>query len=61
LNQANIIGIVAQGSTITAYVNMQRVATFHDNKLAQGRVGVAAEDVNHSTTVSFGDAKVWIL
>ena len=61
LNQANIIGIVAQGGTIDAYINMQHVATFHDNKLVQGRVGVAAEDVNNSTTVSFSDAKVWIL
>ena len=61
LNQANIIGIVAQGGTIDAYVNMQHVATFHDSKFAQGRVGVAAEDVNHSTTVAFSNAKVWIL
>jgi hypothetical protein len=61
LNQPNIIGIVAQGGTINAYVNMQHIATFHDSKLAQGRVGVAAEDVNHSTTASFSDAKVWIL
>jgi hypothetical protein len=61
LNQPNIIGIVAQGGTIDAYVNSQHVATFHDSKLVQGRVGVAAEDVNHSTTVSFSDLKVWIL
>jgi hypothetical protein len=61
LNQANIIGIVAQGSTIDAYVNMQHVATFHDSKLVQGRVGVAAEDVNSTTMVDFNNAKVWIL
>jgi hypothetical protein len=61
LNQPNILGIVARGGTIDAYVNMHHVATFHDSKLVQGRVGAAAEDVNHSTTVSFSDAKVWIL
>jgi hypothetical protein len=61
LNQPNIIGIVAQGNTIDAYVNMQHIATFHDSKLVQGRVGVAAEDVNNTTTVSFGNLKVWIL
>jgi hypothetical protein len=61
VNQANVIGIVAQGNTIDAYVNMQHVATFHDSKLVQGRVGVAAEDASNSTTVSFNDLKVWIL
>lgn len=61
VNQPNVIGIVAQGNTIDAYVNMQHVATFHDSKLVQGRVGVAAEDASNSTTVSFNDLKVWIL
>jgi hypothetical protein len=61
LNQVNVIGIVAQGSTIDIYINMQHLNTFTDSTLVAGRVGVAAEDVSNSTVVDFNNLKVWIL
>lgn len=39
-NQTNIVAIVANGSTITAYVNNQSIATVQDSTYTQGSIGV---------------------
>ncbi len=61
LGQGNLIVVIANGSTITVYVNNQKVAVVNDNNYSQGRIGVVAEDEGNPTEVEFRDAKVWTL
>ncbi len=61
LNQPNLIAVVAQGNTFDFYINKQHVGTITDKTYIEGRIGVAAEDVNNSTDVAFSNAEVWIL
>ena len=61
LGQRNLIVVIANGSTITVYVNNQKVAVVNDSTYSQGRIGVIAEDEGTPTEVEFRDAKVWTL
>ena len=60
LNQSNLVAVVASGSTIDLYVNHQKIDRVIDSTYSQGQIGVAALDVNSSSTeVVFRDAKIW--
>jgi eukaryotic-like serine/threonine-protein kinase len=59
LNQTNTIAVVAQGSTLSIYVNKQKITTVNDITLTHGQIGVAADANNHPTEVAFNNAKVW--
>ena len=61
LNQDNIVAIVAQGKSLTMYVNNQNLGTANDASLSSGSVGVIADAVNVSTDVGYVFAKVWTL
>lgn len=61
LNQNDVIGVVAQGSTLQFYANGQRFAQVTDSTYSHGTIGVAGEDDNNSTDVAYTDARVWTL
>ena len=63
LNQSNLIAIVANGSTITLYVNRQQIDTITDSTYSTGLIGVGAYDekVTRATVVAFSNARVWKL
>jgi hypothetical protein len=56
-----LLAVIANGNTITMYVNHQQVASVQDSTYSQGQVGVAAEDVSGPTEVAFSNARVWTL
>jgi len=59
LNQTNTIAVVAQGSTLTLYVNKKKITSVTDSTFTHGQVGVFADAPNHPTEVVFNNAKVW--
>ena len=62
LNQTNIIAVVAQGSTMTLYVNHQQVKSFTDSTYNHGQIGMVAFPFitgGHPTEVVYSNAKVW--
>ncbi len=59
LNQTNVIAVVAQGSTLSIYVNKQKITSVSDSTFTHGQIGLFADASNHPTDVAFSDAKVW--
>ncbi len=57
LHGNDLIGVVAQGSSIRLYVNRQLVQQISDTTYTHGRVGVFAQ----AGEASFNNARVWIL
>lgn len=61
LNQPQAIAVVAQGSTLTLYINKQEVKSVTDTTFSQGQIGFVADSSNDPTEVVFSNAKVWEL
>ena len=59
LNQSNVLAITAQGSTLTLYVNKQKITSVTNNVYSQGQVGVVADSFNNATGVVFSNARLW--
>jgi eukaryotic-like serine/threonine-protein kinase len=59
LNQANVIAVMAQGSTLSIYVNKQKIASASDSSFNHGQIGLLADSNNQPTEVAFNDVKVW--
>jgi cytoskeletal protein RodZ len=59
LNQANVIAVVAQGSTLSIYVNKQKIASASDSTFNHGQIGLLADSNNQPTEGAFTDVKVW--
>jgi serine/threonine protein kinase len=60
-NQNNLIAVVAQGSSLSLFINGQQVDQIQDSSSNHGDIGVAAVDENNGTDVIFSDAAVWAL
>ena len=61
LNHANLIGVVVQGSTISAFVNKQYVNSTNDTTYQSGQIGVYADSDAGSVEASFSKVQVWSL
>ena len=64
LGQTNIIAVVAQGNTITLYVNHQQITSVTDGTFSHGQIGVTASPYagnGHPTEAVFSNARVWKL
>jgi serine/threonine protein kinase len=60
--QANLIAVVANGSTINLYANNTLVGSQNDTKFSTGEIGLYADNYSSaSTDVQFNDARVWKL
>lgn len=60
-NQMNLIAVVAQGSKIDLYVNLQHIVSVSDGTYSHGQIGVVAEDDFNPAEVVYSNAKVWQL
>jgi hypothetical protein len=61
LNQTNLIAVVAQGSSITLYVNRQSIAHAGDSSLSHGLIALAADATDQPAEVAFANTNVWAL
>ncbi len=61
LNAVNVLGVVAQGSSMTLYVNQQSVTSITDQSYHAGEIGVYAVVYSHVTEVVFSNARLWTL
>jgi serine/threonine protein kinase len=62
LKQMNLLAVVANGSSITIYINHQRVISFKNGNASQGQIGMVASPLasnGHATEVVYTNAKVW--
>jgi hypothetical protein len=59
LNQTNVIAVVAQGNSLSIYVNKQKIAGVTDSTFTHGQIGLFTDATNHPTNVAFNNAKVW--
>jgi hypothetical protein len=59
--QVHTIGIVANGSQITVYIDQNQVAQTTNTTYTSGQIGVISEYGSSSTTVAYTNAKVWQL
>ena len=59
LNQTNLIAVVANGSSLKLFVNMQLIASVSDNTYSSGQIGVVAENISNPTEVVFRNVEVW--
>ncbi len=60
LNQTNLLAVVAQGSSITAYINGQNITQVSDSTTSHGLIGLAADATDQPAEVAFINAKVWM-
>ncbi len=64
LNSTNLVAVVVTGTTITLFVNRQRITSVNDSTFSHGQIGVVASpfaNVGHPTEVVYGNARVWTL
>ena len=60
LNASNVIAVVANGSTLDLYVNMQKIASVTDSTSSRGVIGLIAYlSYNNPTEVVYSNARVW--
>ena len=59
--QPNILAVTAQGSTLTLYVNSQKITSITNTTYTRGQVGVVADSTNNATQVLFTNARLWTL
>ncbi len=59
VGQTNTLAVVAQGSTLTIYVNKQKISSATDSTFTHGQIGLFADASNNPTEVAFTNVKVW--
>ena len=58
-NAINLIALVANGSTISAYVNNTFIDSVQDSTFANGQIGVYGQGDNGAYDVTASDVRVW--
>jgi hypothetical protein len=61
IDQLNVIAVVAKGSNFDLYVNAQKIDAVSDSTYSQGILGFIAGAPNNATTVTYRDARVWVI
>jgi hypothetical protein len=59
LNQTNVIAVVANGQTVSIYINQQLTTTFTDSTYSAGVIGVDAISYYGPTEVVYQNIRVW--
>jgi hypothetical protein len=60
-NRVHTIGIVANGSQISVYVDHNQVTQIFDSTYSSGQIGVLSDYGSSTTVVNYNNAKVWLL
>jgi zinc-ribbon domain len=61
LNNSNTLAVTAQGTTLAAYVNKQKVASVTDGSYSQGSIALVTDAYNNPTQLAFSNARLWRL
>lgn len=61
LGASNTLAIVANGTTITLFVNHTQLTSITDTHFSSGFLGLTASDYTNATEVAFTNARVWTL
>jgi Domain of Unknown Function (DUF1080) len=61
VGQSNDIGVVARGSSISLYVNGQKLTAVTDSTYTSGQIGTVVYNIGDAVDSSFTNAKVWAL
>lgn len=61
LNQSNLLAAVADGSTISLYINHQFITKTNDSTYSQGQLGIFTADSQGPADVKASNARAWIL
>jgi hypothetical protein len=61
LNQSNLIAAVANGTTISVYVNNEFIASVHDTTYTNGQRGIYGEGDNGPADIIASNTRVWRL
>ena len=59
VGKTNTLAVVAQGSTLTIYINKQKISSVTDSTFTHGQIGLFADASNNPTDVAFNNMKVW--
>ncbi|HEY6542963.1 MAG TPA: family 16 glycoside hydrolase, partial [Ktedonobacteraceae bacterium] len=59
LNQTNTLAVTAQGSTLTLYMNGQKMTSVTNSAFTQGQVAFVADSFNNTTGIVFSNARLW--
>jgi len=54
------VGILANGSSLTLYINQRQVAVVNDGTFASGTIALVAEDDTHPTEVAYSNLRIWV-
>jgi hypothetical protein len=63
LGQSNLVAVVAQGSTLTIYINHQQITSITDSTFTHGKIGFEASPNStngHATEIVFSNVRVWM-
>jgi hypothetical protein len=60
-NQPNLLAVIAQGNTISLFVNKQYIGGFSDNAYQSGEIGLYVDSDGGAVEGSFSNAQVWQL
>jgi serine/threonine protein kinase len=61
LDQSNTVAIVANGGDFQLFVNQQQIDSASDSDFSQGVIGLIADPMNNQTTVTYQNARLWML
>lgn len=61
VGHANLLTVIARGSSFYLYVNKKYVANFDDNRYSAGSIGLFALNLYDPSEVMFANAQVWSL
>jgi hypothetical protein len=61
LNRSNLLTVLAQGNTISLYINKQFVKSFHDDTFQSGSIGLITSNPKSLADVAFSNAQLWEL
>lgn len=62
MQQTNLLAVMAQGRTISLFINKQYVESVSDSNYTSGEIGVvAANGTGANLDVAFSNAQVWVL
>lgn len=61
LNATNTVAIVANGNSISIFVNHNQISNINDSRFSTGFIGMMASEYTNATDVAYTNARLWML
>jgi hypothetical protein len=61
LDQSNMLAVVADGSTMSLYINRQFIVKTNDKAYSQGQLGIFTADLQYPADIEASNASAWAL